>query len=49
VSSCTLFPTTCWVMNVYELTLVGLTSPQVKDRYHKIRNMMYAKMSLWEI
>jgi hypothetical protein len=39
VSSCTLFPTTCWAMNVCELTLAVLTSPQVKDRYHKMKSM----------
>jgi hypothetical protein len=27
VSSCTLLPTTCWVMNVCEFTLAVLTSP----------------------
>jgi hypothetical protein len=27
VSLCTLFPTTCWVINVCELTLAVLTSP----------------------
>jgi hypothetical protein len=28
VSSCTLFPTICWAMNVCELTLAVLTSPR---------------------
>ena len=45
VSSCTLFHTTCKAMNVCELTLVVLTSPQVKDRNHWMRRMKDAVMS----
>jgi hypothetical protein len=33
-------------MNICELTLVVLTSPQVKDRYHKMKSMKDVMMSL---
>jgi hypothetical protein len=32
-------------MNVCELTLVVLTPPQVKNRYHRMRHMKDAVMS----
>jgi hypothetical protein len=32
-------------MNVYELTLAILTSPQVKNRYHRMRRVKDAVMS----
>jgi hypothetical protein len=36
-------------MNVCEITLAVLTSPQVKNRYNKIRSMKDAMMSSLEV
>jgi hypothetical protein len=36
----TLFPTTCWAMNMCELTLAVPHPPQVKSRYHWMRRMV---------
>jgi hypothetical protein len=35
VSSCTLFPITCWVMNMCELTLAISHPPQEKNKWFK--------------
>jgi hypothetical protein len=36
-------------MNVCDLTLVVLTSTQVKDMYYMMRNMKDVAMSSWEV
>jgi hypothetical protein len=45
VSSCTLFPTTCWAMNMCELTLAVSHPPQEKNRWfrrsHKARSLIW--------
>jgi hypothetical protein len=48
-SSYTLFPTTCWAMNVCELTLAVSHPPQVKNRYRKMRRLEDAAMSSWVV
>jgi hypothetical protein len=45
VSSCTLFPTTCWATNVFEVTLAVSHPPQEKDRWSKRSHTM--KSSTW--
>jgi hypothetical protein len=49
VSLCTLFPTTYWAMDVCKLTLVVLTSPQVKNMYHWMRRMKDDMRSSWVV
>jgi hypothetical protein len=49
-SSCTLFPTTCWAMNMCELTLAVSHPPQEKNRWfkrsHKMRSSTWSRWRL---
>jgi hypothetical protein len=46
-SSCTLFPTTCWAMNMCELILAISHPPQEKNRWfwrsHKVRSLIWSR------
>jgi hypothetical protein len=46
VSSCTLFPMTCWAMNVCELTLAISHPPQEKNRWSKASRLTL-RLSTW--
>jgi hypothetical protein len=46
VSSCTLFPKTCWAMNMCELTLAVSHPPQEKNRWSK-RSRPTLKLTIW--
>jgi hypothetical protein len=50
VSSCTLFPTTCWAMNMFELTLAVSHPPQEKNRWFKRSHTMRSSTwSMWRL